>query len=202
MKKKLMKVFRLEILGNNKDKTLAFINDAPDGVGLHRSKLARGGRIGENYPKNAKIQLQPRKPGRKLCSFIGNTQSMLVVSTAVKDLLVSASGADLEVLKFTLYDQKNRELSTDYWIVNPIGHIDCVDRSASEIEYLDEPGDAYHGKVVGVDKFVLDGSKVEKAPSLFRVPEDRAQYFFKEPLADEIRKQGFTNFVLEEIALV
>ena len=196
-----MKVFKLNILGNEQDKTLAFINNAPDGVGIYRSRLARGGRIGTNYPDNARIQLLRREPGLKLCSFIGNTQSMLIVDSAAENLLESMCDAEMEVLKFTLYDQKNRVYSTDYWIVNPIGNTDCVNRAASDIEYLDAPGDYYHGEVVAVQTFVLNKNKIDQAPNLFRVPEDRAEYFFKEPLVEEIQKRNFTNFVFEEVAL-
>ncbi len=196
-----MKVFKLDVLGNNSDKKLVFINDAPDGVGIYRSRLARGGRIGENYPDDARIQLQRRKPGLTLSSFIGNTQSMLIVDNAAKSLMTSMCEAEMEVLHFTLYDQKDRVHSKDYWIINPIGSIDCVNRDASEIEYLDAPGDHYHGSVVEVEKFVLDRQKTDQAPNLFRVPEDRAQYFMKEPLVDAIQKKQLTNFVFEEVAL-
>ena len=105
----------------------------------------------------------------------------------------------MEVLKFTLFDQKNRPLSDDYWIINPIGTVDCVDKKKSEIEYLDEPGDPYHGAVVGVDKYVLDPRKLKAAPSLFRVPEESNEYFFKEDLHDKLMQKEFTNFVFEEI---
>lgn len=194
-----MKVFKLETLGNDSDKSLAFINQAPEDLGVDDWMLSEGERIGSLYPKKAKITLLKRKPGRKLCSFIGNTQSLLIVADAVREVIVATSKGEMEVLKFTLFDQKGRPLSDDYWIINPIGTVDCVNKKKSEIEYLDEPGDPYHGEVVGVDRYVLDSRKLKAAPSLFRVPEEPDEYFFKEDLHDKLVKNEFTNFVFEEI---
>ncbi len=196
-----MKVYKLDVLGNNKDAKLAFINEPVEGIGLNRVKLARGGDIGDKFPEDARVQLLPRKPGRKLCSYIGNTQSMLVVDTAAKELILEDFKGKVEEFKFTLFDQKGRMLSEDYWILNPLGNIDCVNREASDIEYLDEPGDHYHGEIVDVKTFVLDEKKVAEAANIFRVPEDRSQYFFKEPLVEKIKQNGLTNFVFDDVGL-
>lgn len=194
-----MKIYLLDVLGKEGDKALVTITEPPTGIGVYDTNLASGERIGAHYPADARIELEKRMPGRKLCSFIGNTISFLIVSNDVKLLFEAKSKAEIEACKFTLYDQKKRLLSEDYWIINPIGVTDCVNRAASEIEYLDAPGDPYHGAVVGVDKYVFDRKKVTKAPNLFRVPENSAEFFFKEPLVEEIAKKGFTNFVFEEV---
>ena len=197
-----MKLFKLNTLGNDQDNSLAFINNAPDGIGIFRSRLGEGEKIGSNYPSDAKITLLKRSPGLKLCSFIGNTECMLVVADPVRDLIESTCECEMEILKFALLNQKGRLHSSDYWIINPIGTTDCVNREASDIDFLDAPGDHYHGAVVDVDRYVIDKKKLIKAPNLFRVPEDPEEYFFKEPLFDEIRKREFTNFVFEEIEVV
>jgi len=197
-----MKLYKLDTLGDDQDNSLAFINDVPDGVDLYSSLLGDGERISSHYPDDAKIRLLKRSPGLKLCSFIGNTECMLVVADPVRDLIESACECEMEILKFTLLNQKGRLHSSDYWIINPIGTTDCVNREASDIEFLDAPGDHYHGAVVDVDEYVIDKKKLTTAPNLFRVPENPEEYFFKEPLFDEIRKREFTNFVFEEIEVV
>src|SRR5207302_1272588 len=108
-------------------------------------------------------------PGIKLASLLGNTQSYLIVNTEVKNVIVEhCTLSELEVLPFTLYNHKKRIHSSDYWIVNPIGYLDCVNRAASNIRYLSTDPT----KIVAVRKFVLDTKRLENAPDLFRVVED------------------------------
>ena len=190
-----MRYFQIITLGDTGDKSLAFISSYVENIGLAAYRPAKGKRVGEKYPENAEIHLQSEDPGIKLYSLIGNTHSYLIVDTAVKDTIVEFCPDDeteIEMLPFTLINHKKRVHSKDYWIINPIGTFDCVNRSASEIEFLDDD-------IVGVDKYVFDPKKLEKAPHLFRVPEDPTEYFISQSLAKAFKDKQFTNFFLVEI---
>ena len=65
----------------------------------------------------------------------------------------------------------------------------------SDIEYL---GDT-KTDVVGVNKFVLDPKKMTDMIHLFRVPEDREQYFISEHLAKTFQDHNLTNVFLLEV---
>ena len=191
-----MKYFIIDTLGDDQDVKLAFIDEPPEDLGLYSYCLARGERIGDRYPADAKIYLQPKSPGIKLSSLIGNTNRYLIVNTDVKNVILEhCAQSDFEVLPFTLYNHKKRIHSSDYWIINPIGYLDCVNRAASQIEYLDTDPT----KIVDVDKFVLDPKRVKNAPDLFRVPEDREKYFISARLAKAFQDRRFTNMILTEV---
>jgi hypothetical protein len=197
-----MKYFRLNVLGNNKDKSLVMITKPPVNMGLDDYCMAEGELVGDQYPKEAQIYLQPEKPGIKLSSFIGNTKSYLIVNTEMKDVIMEFTQQkekEIEVLPFTLYDHKKRVLSQDYWIINPVGTFGCVNRKASVIRYLEE--DDPQSEIVSVKKYVFDPRKLKNAPDLFRVPESPSEYFFSERLVKKFKEKNFTNIFLFEIEL-
>ncbi|OVE77373.1 hypothetical protein BVX98_02965, partial [bacterium F11] len=88
-----------------------------------------------------------------------------------------------------------RFLSKDYWIINPIGSLNCVNRKASDIIYDDEDP----SRVVAVHKFVLDPEKLKSEPPLFRVPEDLSRFFISARLGKEFQDHGFSNILLWEV---
>src|SRR5690349_5888926 len=101
---------------------LCFLHKFVDGIEAKSWCIQRGERLSPFYPKAAKIFMSPEKPGIKLASLIGNTQSMLVVSSDFKDAIEKlCEGVDIEYLPFTLYDHRKRAHSKDYFIINPIG---------------------------------------------------------------------------------
>lgn len=192
-----MRYFTLGSFGNEAKRDLVFISSPPKGIGLYDYCMRFGEAVGNRYPEDPRIYLEPSRPGIKLASFIGNTVGYLIVCTEMKDAILGADIREIEVLPFKLYNHKNRLHSDDYWIVNPIGSFDCVDRVASDIEYLD----ASQKDTVAVKKFVLDPTALNNAPDLFRVPEKKDSYFVSERLARSFLSKGFTNIMLKEVAV-
>lgn len=185
-----MRFFRLNTMGDAQNRKLAFIDQVPDGLEGFDYKMALGEAIGEQYPEEAEIYLQPESPGIKLAPLIGNTLSYLIVNSEIKELIARHTTDEIEYLSFTLYNHKNRVHSTDYWIINPIGTHDCLNRQASEIRFVDSnPANA----VVAVRKYVLDPQKLEGAPDLFRIPEAPKEYFVSETLARALHTGRYEN---------
>jgi hypothetical protein len=189
-----VRYFKINILGNDQDRKLAFVDEAvqdcPDAY-----RVVQGRAYGADYPADARIYLQRESPGIKLSSVLGNTVGYLIVNTTVKTIMQGLDLGNVEILPFTLYDHKKRSLSKDYWIVNPVGTVDCVDRSASVIKLLD--GDPK--QIIAVKKFVLDSKKLATAPDLFRVPEEPQHYFVSQRIPMALQGKGITNFYIEEI---
>ena len=192
-----MRYFTLGSFGNGANRSLAFISSPPKGIGLYDYCMRFGEAVGDRYPEDPRIYLEAGRPGIKLASFIGNTVGYLIVCAEMKDAILGADIGEIETLPFKLYNHKNRLHSEDYWIVNPIGSFDCVNRAASDIEYLD----ASQKDIVAVTKFVLNANKLNDAPDLFRVPEKKDSYFVSERLARLFLSKGFTNIMLKEVAL-
>lgn len=192
-----MRYFEINTLGNDQDRTLAF---ADEGVRDLRDdgRLAAGEAVGSDFPAAARIELQLESPGLRLSSVLGNTAGYLIVSTAMKEILERFDLRSVELFPFSLFDHRRRLLSKDYWIVNPLGVFDCVDRPGSDIEYLE--GDPT--QIVAVNRLAFSSSKVAGAPDLFRVPESPYQYFVSERVAAAWHGHGVTNLLLVEIDLV
>lgn len=189
-----MRYFEINTLGNDQDRALAFLDrgveDCPD-----PGRLAAGEPMGPDYPAGARITLQLESPGLELPSLLGNAVGYLVLNTAMKAILERFTLGPIELLPFALHDHRRRLMSRDYWIVNPLGTVDCVDREASDIELFPEDPT----QIVAVNRFAFSAAKLAGAPDLFRVPEDPYHYFVSERIPEAWHGQGFTNLYLEEI---
>jgi hypothetical protein len=191
-----MRYFLLNTLGDDQDRSLAFIDSPPEDLGLFSYCMARGEPIGSRYPEDARVYLKAKSPGIKLSSLLGNTESYLIVNKAMKEVIrATAKGSEIEYLPFALYNHKKRVHSQDYWIINPIGSVDCVNRASSEIKYSSSDPE----KIVSVRKYVLDSAKLANAGDLFRVPESLSRYFISERLAKAFQEQAFTNVFLFDV---
>ncbi|WP_437323029.1 imm11 family protein [Sorangium sp. So ce381] len=187
----------LSTTGDLADEDLVLIEDPPRGMGMKSYCMARGVRAVPHYPENAKIDLREENPGIKLSSLLGNTESYLIVSSAMKDVIEQhCQGVDIEYLTFTLYDHRKRVYSRDYWIVNPIGAFDCLDEGASGVKY------GKQGSVTKIEKLVLDRGKIDALPALFRVDKEVTEYIVRADLAQALRAGGFTNVLLEALDVV
>ena len=164
--------------------------------------MAKGKPIGDLWPASARVNMSKEQPGIKVPDLLGNTHNYLITSEPLKEEIATlCRDVEVEYLRFTLFDHQKRPSPLPHFIINPIGVRDCLDLAASQIEYLDEPGDADHGAVVGVDRFVLDPRKLSRAPVLFRVRGDPNKYVADERLTDVLRAKRFTNLTFTEIEL-
>ena len=58
----------------------------------------------------------------------------LIVSGKVKAILEKEALTNIEYLPVLIYDQKKRCASSDYYIANILGSIDCLDHEKSEYD--------------------------------------------------------------------
>ncbi len=191
-----MRYFFIDKLRSD-DPKFYFVDKRPKGLGVGSWRMAEGAKIADKWPKEP----PPVYPSddclaTKLPSLIGNTLSYLIVSSDLRKLIQEqCREPEIEYLPITLYTRKKREQSRDYWLVNPIGTVDCLDLARSEIVY----NKAGTGEVVAVHKFVLDSRKLTDVAPLFRIKEDPRQYVVTEPLARAFAERPFTNLFIREI---
>jgi hypothetical protein len=77
---------------------------------------------------------------------------------------------------------RDRVHSRDYVFVNPIGTYDAMQTELAEAKRNDK------GKIIGIDRFVLDRKKLAQTPELFRLPESFGDCFFSQTLIDNLRQ--------------
>ncbi|NTX13034.1 hypothetical protein FJV41_42785 [Myxococcus llanfairpwllgwyngyllgogerychwyrndrobwllllantysiliogogogochensis] len=191
-----MKYFLLSTVGDLNDRDLCLIDDPPKGIGLRRFLMTKGRPAKAFYPAEAKIFLREENPGIKLSSVLGNTENYLIASSEVKTVFEQlCAGCDIEYLPFDLYDHRERLYSKDYFIINPIGALDCLDEQASGVTYGEE------GSVIDIAEFVLDDKKVGQAAALFRIDKKPSKYVVDERFVQAVEARGFTNVLLTPLRL-
>ena len=164
-----MKFFKLNTMRQAKPE-YCVLRDFPEGMELLTFKLCHGVELepGE-YPADAKIFMSDEEKGSELPDLVGNTCNLLVVSRRLKEGIEKVNTAAAQYLPVSIYNHRKRLASADYFIINPLGTVDVLDTKESDIEY-------HEGKVVKVRKYVLDATKVQAAPDMFRVRENREAY--------------------------
>jgi hypothetical protein len=192
-----MRYHLINTLGHLADPSLCIIDQTPAGLGVKYFYMMEGKVIGDSYPANAAIRMSDKYEGTKLSSFLGNTESYLIGSKMVKEMIQTHYQGDIEYLPFTLYSPRGAVHSLDYFIINPIGTFDCLDLKSCDIKYLPNKN-----KIVKIRKFVLDAKKVEDAPPLFRIHEDPTEYVINDTLLSAFQEAGCTNLVVKELEQV
>lgn len=189
--------FRLLSMGNDQDKRLAFLDTEPIELAEHGYRLAIGESMADLYPAVVRMAMQPESPGLKLSSLLGNLMGYLIVDTPMKRVLADAVGPDssVEFFPFQLINHKGRLHSTNYVIVNPVGHVDCLDHGASQITYA--PSDP--GVCLSVERYVLDGTRLDPSRRLFRLASTPREYFIDEGIAAHLQSIGASNVFLDEV---
>jgi hypothetical protein len=189
-------VYHLDTLGDVNDPALCILKSFVEGIEGKSYCAQLGQRLAPFYPQDARLFMDPERPGIKLSSLLGATGGKLMVHKELKELIAKhCEGVDIEYLPFTLYDHRKRVASRDYFIINPIGTFDCLDFKASDIKWdTDNPKE-----IISIRKHVLDRKKVEKAPQLFRMDKDPTEYVVGEDLAGEMYDRDLTNIFWAEL---
>jgi hypothetical protein len=166
----------IETLGDLR-KGLCVLNDAPEGMGFYTHYPAIGRPAVDKVSNPAVFRVSPDHEGLKLQALVGNTVNYLVVSTALKDLLVADNPPEtVELLPAAIYDAAKKLLSDDYWIVNPLAIVECLDDDADEHR-------------------VLKASALEGAPGLFRIARDVQTYVVSDAIVASVAaKKKLKNF--------
>jgi len=192
--------FRIDTMGDLDDPEFCFVDGVARGLGEMYYRMAVGKAVGHDYPDDVTLVLEDSSPGLRCGTVLGNTQSYLILDRAatriVQDL---CEGVSVEYLPVTLLNHRNRVHSADYFFVNPVGSLDCLDLDASDIQYSStakDPDDPSRPRVLNVLEPVLDPEKLTGAPALFRVRENPRLYVLSRELAEALEDPRFDNIEL------
>lgn len=191
-----MAFYHLNTLGDSNDPDLCILTGFIEGIEAKSYCAQLGERLKPSYPKDARMFMDPDRPGIMLLSLVGATGGKLIVHTEFKELIEKhCKGVDIEYLPFTLYDHRKRIHSRDYFIINPIGTFDCLDFKASNIVW----GKKNPTEVISIRKHVLDRKKMKNAPQLFRIDKDPTEYVIGGDLASDMYDRDLTNIDWTEL---
>ncbi|MFY2560374.1 imm11 family protein [Corallococcus terminator] len=190
-----MNFYHLDTLGDG-DEEMAVFDDFVDGIDRYSWRVHEGVPLAPDWPKNAKLLMNKENPGIKLGSLLGNTRSMLLVDKELKELIQAhCQGLEIEYLPLVIYDHHKRVRGRDYFLINPLSSLDCLDLQASEICW--DKNDPTN--VIAVNKYVLQRDKVAEAPPLFRIQHDPSEYVLRTDLAKAIYDRKPTNMSWEKL---
>ena len=141
-----------------------------------------------DFPSDAVFRFDPDYPNDTLLADQHrNTNSFVLVSKRVQELLTSAGGPELELLQVKVLDHKKRDVGAPYFIVHPVGTVACLNRPACNILEEDEFG------IEKLGKLVVESQKIPKDRLIFRIENLSRYVCVRRELAQTIDKAGFTG---------
>ena len=144
--------------------------------------MSMGERALDNgYPDDLQMKMSPDQGGIMLTDFIENSLRCLIVSQRVKDVVDEHNSEGIEWLHLSIINHKGRVASNEYYFLNPIGSHDVLDYDASTIRRRDD------GSIRKITKAVLDGSKLDNVPHIFRVKDLKSKYVISEALVTKLK---------------
>jgi hypothetical protein len=174
------------------DEGYCFLEQPPVGIEMTDYKLAQGLPMAAEYPPDVRMYMDDAHPGVKLPDLVGNTRGLLIVSQRLKDAIAGVVTAPTEYLPVSIYNHKKRLASAGYFVVNPLGALDCLHLQRSDIKWKG-------ADIVTIRKFVLDSAKLGAAPDLFRIREQLYQYVLSAKLGRALAPLQPTNLYVDEI---
>lgn len=174
-------------VGDDEDDSFAWITKDSDFL-MHCMDsylLHEGVAVKSWFPTDSVFQLSDDY-GVKLTDSIPNTLHLLIVSEKLKAILAEKSGAQIEFLPVHLRNQKGRIVPNPYFIANPLGTVECVDRERSKFRTSAIRPD----QVFRFYRLALDPAKIPADAKLFRLKEQTDLIIVRQDLADDILLAG------------
>jgi hypothetical protein len=118
-----------------------------------------------SFPEKAVYNMHPDRPTNTLLTDnLFNTASLIVGSRRLRDLFERHAVPAVEYLPVTILNHKGKALGKEYYIINPVGLVDCIDVQKSKIKW--DPMDEF--MIEEVSRLVIDEAKVEPDRIVFR----------------------------------
>ena len=185
---------RYFILDAEVDNKVCVITEDAEGV-EDTPELTDGIPLKGIYPENAALFMNEDHSGMRLVDFVANHLLYIIVSDKVKKVFEQEGVENIEYLPVSIYDQKKRLASADYFIANVLGAVDCLDHEKSEYDRsVVNPTKIQH-----FDKVVIHEDKVPENLKIFRLKESPSTIFIRHDLLETLKKnklKGFETFRL------
>lgn len=153
-------------------------------------ELSKGVSRAQRFPKDACFHMDPKyKKYVALADNIDNLNRFLVVSRRLKEFIESKSPPDVEYLRVSIINHKKKVASDEYFIINPLRVIDCIDKEKTRILWNNIDPE----KISACSDVVLHPEALDDSLLLFR-PKHLEYYVMVHPdFAREIEGAGFTG---------
>jgi hypothetical protein len=161
-----MEEMKFGIWRDNYEKGLCVVEPP---VGLKKGYEVREGisRV-EGWPADVVCRMDPEYPKDIELSDNLYGAGVPIVSARIRDFLSAAEVDNIEFLSVTIMNHKDRVASRDYFIMNPLRIIECIDLEKSSVKWnlIDRELIDSCKKLVLDDKAIPDDCKVFRAKFL------------------------------------
>jgi hypothetical protein len=149
------------------------------------------------FPADATLAMDLDYPNDTiLTDSLFNTSLLRVGSAPLQELLAGWPVQHIEYLPVTILDHRRKVVKAPYFILHPVGLVDCVDPAASGAV----PSALDPDVILVMDRLVIDEAKVPPDRSLFRPASFPRMVLARRDLAEAIDRAGLTGIRWVELA--
>jgi Immunity protein family (Imm11) len=158
-------------------------------------ELTKGVSRAKGFPPDAYFQMDKQfKKQVALSDNVANLDSMPLVSQRLKTFIEERKPKRIEFLRVKILDHKDKPVKDDYFIVNPLTVVDCIDTQQSKFMWNSIDPEL----IAGITKLVLKPKAIDPELLMFRPKHDEGRVFLRRDLAQEIQTAGFTGVTFIE----
>ncbi|MCK5023259.1 MAG: SMI1/KNR4 family protein, partial [Candidatus Aenigmarchaeota archaeon] len=112
-----------------------------------------------------------------------------VISNRLKCFLEKNNVSDIEFLPVRIRDSKRKQLAADYYVMNPVGVIECINIESSQVKWNTIDTDM----ISSCEKLVLDEHAIPSGIQIFRPKHMSHLILIRKKLAIKILESEFTG---------
>jgi len=163
-------------------------------VGIEKAyQLGEGKPRSADWPADARCEMDPDFPKDIQLADSLYGAGLRVASGKLKEFIQREQADHIEYLPLTIINHKGRIASKDYFILNPIGAVDCIDTQQSNVEW--NPIDPE--LIDECDQLVIEGDQVPADRFVFRPKFLPSLILIRKVLAEKMKAQPFTGIFLK-----
>ena len=148
-----------------------------------------------SFPANVELRMDPDFPSDiELVESLYSSNNPLIVSADVTALLSAANVTNIELLPVNVIDHEGKRVSTDYFIVNILTCVDCIDREQSVFEYNSIDPES----ICFIEKLVVNAARLPTDVQLFRPRHLQSTMMIHRSLASKLVASGARGFLFQE----
>jgi hypothetical protein len=150
----------------------------------------------EGWPDDVRLHMDANFPKQILLpDYVKNLHNHLVVSAALKDLVLSMQPQQVQALPITIIDHKGKVASSTHCLLHVFPLIDAIDQQKSDLEW--NPIDTT--RIMGCEQLVLDDAKIPENVHLFRLKHMPTRPVMSEALVQAIKAANLTGAKFERV---
>jgi hypothetical protein len=175
------------VLGPARDSEYCEIAMAPqDFPSMNPAK--RGESMTDVWPEDARLRMEPRRPGLMVPDVVLNPHECLMVTDRMRAFLEAHIPTPVEYLRFTLLNHKGRVADDSMWVVNLLDTVSCADLDKTDA--TESP--FYPGELQDLLELHVIEEKLPTDRKIFRLGECPATILVRDDLRRDLEEARFS----------